>query len=400
MIGENEINKETDEQREERQARERLETIKRSLMEQWEKLPQALGFYESHKTDVCANGRLSEILMRLRLVGAGPLLPRLFPEVALENDLEKTMDDLRALGQSEIDHRWLEFIQQVRDLTEASHAHPTDLASWIIGPTANPFPIKGPEYVLPPDWKYFHETPPLPMLAQVMTMEHIVKRIEDEHEETWLADENEGIEIDPNVDSGQIERLFGPGGPEAMLACLPETIQRAMSKLVLVSQLENTTVEAHGEQHEIALDGRFDYNDRTMTLVINSEQTMERLLQTWFHELGHALIAGDSDTDREIRTRFARTVTTSGLLMPGYASGVYDTEGITRGLEEDFAESIRLFFSQQNDLKTNHPERFAVLEEIVREYIPDFHQETFLRRMNGFVKNAQSRSFRRAQTAA
>lgn len=383
---------ETDDQREDRLAQERLRSYYEQIDDQLEHLEDGLDFYAQHEADFCPAGHLSEILMKLDIAGCGLLLVKLFPELELEGDIEKDVKSLNQIDQGEIDHRWQAFLNQARELTERMRAnHLTDTASWILGQDTSPLPAHHDPNQPKQDWKFLHETPDINNLIALMTVEKLTKRFLEEQNDSWLTANREPTVIQDGVNQEDIARIFGDQSPDALYGLLPEKLRDAIAKIELVPLQTSAVIEAHGETHQIQLDGGFDRDEKIMKLVISPEQSIDRVLETWFHELGHAMISSDTKIDQTIRTRFAHTVATSGKLMSGYASGVYDSEGIERGLEEDFAETARQFFLYPEDIKRDYPDRYNMFLTACKEFIPGFSLEEMQQKLESFIQNIKKR---------
>ena len=241
------------------------------------------------------------------------------------------------------------------------------------------------------DWKFLHQTPDVNNLVALMTVEKLSKRFSSEQKEDWLSAKREQTVIKDKIDPNDIERLFGGLGADELYKLIPKGLQGAIARIELLGPRTSTVIKAHGESHQIQLDGEFERDEKTMKLVISPEQNIDRILETWFHELGHAIISSDTEIDQTIRTRFAHTVVTSGKLMSGYASGVYDSEGIERGLEEDFAETTRQFFLYPEKFKLSDPERYHLLLNVCQEFIPGFSLEDMQQKLQTFIQNIKNR---------
>lgn len=379
---------ESNEEREDRLALERLRSYYEQIDDQLEHLEDGLDFYTQHEADFCPEGHLSEILMKLDIAGCGPLLVKLFPELELEGDIEKDAKTLNQIDQAEIDRRWQAFLNQAKELTERMRAnHLTDTASWVLGQDTSPVPAHHNPDQPKQDWKFFHETPDINNLVALMTVEKLTKRFSEDQDDNWLAEDHKPTEIQNDVDRKDVNRVFGEQGPDVLYGLLTEKLRGAITKIELVPSQTSAVIKAHGEAHQIQLDGGFDREEKIMKLVISPDQNIDRILETWFHELGHAMISSDTKIDQTIRTRFAHTVVTSGKLMQGYASGVYDSEGIERGLEEDFAETACQFFLSPDELKRENPDRYNIFLEVCTEFIPGFSLEEMQQKLESFIQN-------------
>ncbi len=382
----------SEDERQDMIVRERLRSYCEQIDDQLGHINEGLDFYTQHTNDFCPEGHLSEILMKLDIAGCGPLLVKLFPELELEGDLEKDITTLKQIEQSEIDDRWHTFLQQAYELTELIQAnHLTDTASWILGQDTSPVPAHHDPEQPKQDWKFLHETPDIRNLVALMTVEKLTKRFSKEQNDAWLSADREPTEIDPSVDQRQVERLFGAVGPDALYALLPRELQGAIAKIKLIAPERSKIITAHGEEYQYEFHGKFDKDDATMQFVISPEQTIERILETWFHELGHAIITGSTSIDRDIRMQYAQAVARSGKLQDGYASGIYDTEGIERGLEEDFADSIRRFFIYRQEFAQDEPDRSEAINNIMQKYCAGFNHRDLTKKIYIFMKNTQTR---------
>lgn len=358
--------------------RERLGSLHKQIVEQFKHIDGVIEFFEQHRDSFFAISELGQILMKYNLLACGPLLPKHFADIPINGNLEETKKALHLLGNEEAKKRWLTFLTQARQLTTNALAScVTDTASWVIGQEQSPYPARrAPEArVLNPT--FLEESIPadLDALALFLTQEKIGKRIEAQFEETWLSNKREQTQINPDVRSEDIKRVFGNADIDSLYDLLPDELQGAIAKLEIISPLEIQTVESHGNVDQVQLDGQFDKNEKTMRLVIRAGQTMERVLETWFHELGHALITGSTQIDRDIRKKFALSVVKSKMISDCYASDIYDAEGIERGLEEDFAETCRQFFLYPQELEVDLPQRFLVMSNIMDQYCPSFDRK-------------------------
>ncbi|MBU4315466.1 hypothetical protein KJ673_03630 [Patescibacteria group bacterium] len=382
------------EDHEEKRVRERLAETHRLIVEQLAHSNKALQFFEDNKDSFFAIGNLGPILMSYDLVACGPILTHLFADIPINGDTQQTTDALRNLGENEVKNRWLAFLTRAQELTEETNrSHLAGTSSWILGQEKNPCPICGHTDASSFDPAFLQETIPsdLDALALFLTTERVGKQIETDYEDTWLANNREPTEIDPDIRQEDIQRIFGPEGVDALYRLLPNELQGAIAKIRIIGPRLNKAVEAHGEKHQINLDGGFDKDEKMLLLIISPEQSMERILETLFHELGHAIITGSTPIDRDIRQQFAQSIAVSGHLQPGYASGVYDSEGIERGLEEDFAESARQFFLYPREFQVEEPQRYRTFYQILKKYCPSFNPRELSKRLANFVQNIQDR---------
>ncbi|HAL50152.1 MAG: hypothetical protein UU40_C0001G0025 [Candidatus Uhrbacteria bacterium GW2011_GWD2_41_121] len=385
---------ESDEEREDRIVHERLKKTHEQIVSQLECAPGAMQFFQQHESDFLHSFKLGDILMKYDLLACGPILPGYFEDVPLTGDLDASVAKLEALGQEEINARWQKFLKQARRLREeARAAGMSDTASWIIGHDTSPYPTPLDPDAKKPDPIILETSIPsdLKVLALFMTQEKVGKQIQSESVEQWLSNDREPTEIDDDVNQKEIERIFGEKGPNTLYDLLPEELHGIISKIKLVGPRKSQRITAHGEEHQIQFHGGFDKDDATMILIISPEQNIQTILETWFHELGHAMITRSTEVDRDIRKRFAQAVAISDHLQSGYASGIYDTEGIERGLEEDFAESIRQFFIYPREFEQEEPKRFNALKLIFRQYVKGFSIPEMQRRLSVFMEKIKTR---------
>jgi hypothetical protein len=340
-------------------------------------------------------GELGQILMKYGLLACGPMLVKHFESIPINGDLSETEQALVSLGKEEVSKRWHAFLEDAQKITSnASDAHFNDTASWIIGQNQSPFPAYSDPGAPKPNPIFLRESIPanLKALALFLTQEKIGKQIENESdEEAWLANEREQTIIGEKISQTELEFVFGANTPDTLYTLLPKELQNAIARLEIIHPLKLTTLQAHSNTELVQLDGQFDKDEKIMRIVISNEQTIERVLETWFHEIGHAMITGNTQIDRDIKILFAKAVAKSQMITNCYASDVYNVEGIERGLEEDFAESFREFMLFPDNLEKEKPERFSVMQEIMSKYCPSFDRNKFNQKMYIFMKNANIR---------
>jgi len=386
---------ESDKEREDRLALERLYVIHEEITDQLEHVDEGLAFFEQHEDKFFAIGDLGPILMKYNLLACSPILTDIFKDVPVHGGIEQVTSALKALGQNKVNMRWQKFLSKAYQLTKEAHvSHLTDTTSWILGQEISPYPAPRNPDQPTLDPKFLEKSIPsnLEALALFLINERAGKQIESEYEETWLSNEHEPTEINSEVYQENIEQVFGNTEPDALYELLPKELQGAIAKIELIGPRKSKTIEAHGKDHHIELDGQFDKDEKIMYLMISPEQSIDKILETWFHELGHAMIAGSTDIDRDIRKKFAGAVTESENLMPGYAGNVYDTEGIERGLEEDFAESSRQFFLHPQKFQNLEPQRYNAFLAIMNQHCPSFDQEELEKQLFTFMENVRSRA--------
>jgi hypothetical protein len=356
-----------------------------------------LSFFEAHDHYLVPGGFLSQQMLASGLPPYGARLAELFSDLPYDGSLEETVTGLEKLGQEEVYRRWKLFVKEVRDIHRtAPRSDRVEAVHWVLGPLANPLPLTA--NFLHPDhgqvaWFFFHEEhlPLLRHIAAFATLEREYARKVQEMKAHWLGENETMIVVGKNAPAGKMEELFGPKGPEALRDLLPPSLQKALRCISFTGYRKPKKTKEHRQERQKHLLGKFDRETRTLSFLLTEETTAEEILHTLIHELGHALIAGISKTDQDIRRAFLHAVATCDHLVEDYAGDSYQRVGIVEGLEEDFAESFRYFFLDPRGFQRNEPERFAVLQQIFTEHLPDVDLEQIRRKFYVFSKEAGAR---------
>ena len=378
----------------------RFQDIHHEIREQERPVDSVLSFINRHRQHLIPGGILSQQMLEAGLPPYGARLAELFDDISYQGTLAETITELEALERKqpgEVYRRWKLFVSDVQALQkEAPKTDAVEAASWVLGPQMNPlipeanFLAQTPKEVT---WFFLQENtlPQIKHIAAYATLEREFVAKARVLEQQWLG--NGGIEVmvSDQVSSEQVERLFGPRGAAVLYDLLPPSLQKAVSLISLVGFRKPKKIKEHRQAVQKDIVGKFERENRTMFFLMNEHTDIHSILQTWFHELGHALIAGISPTDQDIRRQFLKAVATSDQLMQDYVNDTYFKQGIVQGLEEDFADNFRLFCLFPRELQRNEPERFEAFQKIFAQYLPDVDLEKIRKKVYAFMKEAETR---------
>jgi hypothetical protein len=403
----------------------RLGRIFKDIREQEIVVDKISSFLNKHRFDLGQR----RIYLRADMLVAGilPVASKLlevfsFDEEVYKKPLDHLISLLEKMSAKELAAKWQKFISEAEAcLTNAPKTEKTEVAGWLIGPKMNPFGADRNFLNSEKETgsKFRSTTPLVRHLAGWLTIEHGLRGQSLEVDQ-WLGSGENEVVIDEAVDQEQLKRIFGPRGAFRLFDLLPDSLRKVVNRIFVVGDLEDEEITSSEEVTEpqedseiktslnledeeeatkvdvekisaIKLIGQLDKDTRTMVLVVNETSSADEIINTWFHELGHAMIAGNSLTDQNVRRRFLKAVVAAKNLPRGYVGDSYETIGIDRGLEEDFAESMRNYCLFPREFQQNEPERFTTIKEILAEHFPDFDLAILQKKVYGFLKDADSR---------
>ncbi|MDO8620924.1 MAG: hypothetical protein Q7R31_01450 [Candidatus Levybacteria bacterium] len=161
------------------------------------------------------------------------------------------------------------------------------------------------------------------------------------------------------------ETVFGSSWKKEYASLLPDPFLEYVDSVTFKKEIPST--------RDWVRDVTGSYNEHTRNIDISTKFFSEqRSFRTLFHEIGHAVDFGEvSGRGNKMRMRFLQAVAQEENHFSAYAVETYAREGLKRGLEEDFAESLGYFFDNPDLLKTLAPERYNATFEIMEKYYPN-----------------------------
>lgn len=375
----------------------RFREIHHDIQEQERTVDSILSFINRHRRHLVPGGILSQQMLEAGLPPYGARLVELFDDISYQGTLGETITGLEKLGQEEVYRRWNMFITEVRSLQkEAPKTDAVEAASWVLGPQMNPlipeanFLAQTPKDIT---WFFLQENalPQIKHIAAYATLEREFVAKTRTLEQQWLGDGGIEVVVSDQVSSEQVERLFGPRGAAVLYDLLPPSLQKAVSLISLTGYRKPKKIKERRQAVQKEIVGKFERENRTMFFLISEHSDIHSILQTWFHELGHALIAGISKTDQDIRRQFLKAVANSGHLNQEYVDDIYFHYGIVHGLEDDFADNFRLFCLFPDELQKSEPERFEAMKKIFAQYLLDVDLEKIRQKVYALIKEVETK---------
>ncbi|HBK33578.1 TPA: hypothetical protein DEP34_05055 [Candidatus Uhrbacteria bacterium] len=378
----------------------RFQDIHHEIREQEHTVDSILSFIKKHHRHLIPGGILSQQMLEAGLPSYGARLVELFDDISYQGTLAETIVELETLERKqpgEVYRRWKLFVSEAQAIQkEAPKTDAVEAASWVLGPHTNPlipesnFLTQTPKDIT---WFFLQENalPQIKHIAAYATLEREFVAKARALEQQWLGNGGIKVVVGDQVSPEQVEQLFGPRGAAVLYDLLPPSLQKAVSLISLTGYRKPKKIKKRRQAVQKEIVGKFERENRTMFFLISEHSDIHSILQTWFHELGHALIAGISPTDQDIRRQFLKAVARSGHLNQEYVDDIYFHYGIVHGLEDDFADNFRLFCLFPHELQKSEPERFEAMKKIFAQYLPDVSLEKMREKIYTLIQEVETK---------